>query len=311
MRKHTMLFCLLLYIFSAKTLFAQSAKPIFIPDSVISLCSIQEVTFEDRVFGLPLWPMALPDSAIQHQKEMEIFQRNRDLNELGLNRAARHISQPFMMVFPIASGNPRPLVLIFPGGVFRRVVFDREGFDVAHRLNLAGIAVAVVFYRTVPEKYWPGGLTGFPESVANAMQRDAQKAVQLMRERSGEFNVAPERIGVMGFSAGGALAANLVTRHKMAALNFGSLNYAVIPDSTILNIDSSTTPTFLLSTEDDDSVPAAQLQTFHERLLANQVKSRFYLFKSGGHGYGLGIGKGQVADWPNLFVNWLKRLDVL
>jgi acetyl esterase/lipase len=229
-------------------------------------------------------------------------------------------------------------VVILPGVGYRGLAYDWEGTDVAKWLNSRGIAAFVLKYR-LP----------FSESLIiphQAPLMDAQRAVKWVRSKSAEWNIDPSKIGVMGFSAGGHLAAtlgnrfgeNLVNRDSIDAISarpdFMVLVYPVItfqPDngsfvsrtnligekpgpglieyySNERHVHSGTPPTFLVHSGDDPVVPPGHSLAFYQALQQQGIAAEMHLYPCGGHGYGLALGRGRLELWPQLLAEWLKSL---
>ncbi|WP_372782814.1 alpha/beta hydrolase [Phenylobacterium sp.] len=246
-----------------------------------------------------------------------------------------------MTVFRPARPNGAAL-LIAPGGGYIRVVIDKEGFEVGHRLAAAGITCFVLRYR-LPAEGW--------DQAADAPLQDAQRAMRLIRAGAARFGVDPKRVAAMGFSAGGHVAASLATRHQArvyapvdaadaleARPDLSALMYPVIdmarpfahpgsreallgrppaPGSEAaysphLHIDRSTPPTFLVHAWNDTSVPAENSLNYLAALRAAKVAAEAHIFEEGGHGFGLGLARGKpAAAWPELFLSWAARRDFL
>jgi acetyl esterase/lipase len=305
----------MLFVFKA----GHCSENFVVTDSLIYQSSYRIVRFNNNAIGMPLWQEKLPDNFIVHEKNEEVFNRIRDLNQFGLNRAVRHVSKPSMFVFPVVSDTLSPAIIILPGGAFQRIALDKEGFDVANVLNQNGIAAIIVKYRTLPEAYWDTGLH-IPDSIFQAMYSDARQAMRLIRFKANEFSINPQKIGVMGFSAGGALASNLLIDESDSSLhlneadkqsihpNFGCLIYPVITDSIVNSISPQTPPTFLSFVQGDVYASVGNVQKFYDALILNRINTKLQIYESGGHGYGLGLDKGDVAEWPAQFVQWLRQL---
>lgn len=225
-------------------------------------------------------------------------------------------------------------VVIFPGGGYGILAMEHEGHDYAKWLTKRGFTAIVVKYRVSAGLDYP-----YPVPFL-----DARRAVRTLRYRAEELGIDPQRIGVMGSSAGGHLASLCATRFhdtfpeetsdKIDALSarpdFAILCYPVItmganghsssrknllgknppPDlleklSTEKAVTAGTPPTFLLTTS-DDSVDCRNSLSFAAACTEHNVPVTLHLFEKGGHGYGLG-GKGALATWPNLLEKWLSR----
>ncbi|MFK7850759.1 MAG: alpha/beta hydrolase [Akkermansiaceae bacterium] len=226
-------------------------------------------------------------------------------------------------------------VVIFPGGGYSILAMNHEGHDYAKWLQERGIAGILVKYRV-------GKGLGYQFPVPFL---DARRAIRTARSKAKEWNLNPEKIGVMGSSAGGHLASLCATRYndsfkeetgdeidKLSAKpNFAILCYPVItmsgighsgsknnlagkeasPElveklSTELAVSKDTPPTFLIHTS-DDGVDCRNSLLFATALRENKVPFALHIFEKGGHGYGMN-GKDNLAEWPNLLELWLKRL---
>ena len=215
-------------------------------------------------------------------------------------------------------------VIICPGGGYARLSYDWEGTDFAKLLNAHGIAAFVLKYRL------PDSLTStHPDQVPLL---DAKQAIRIVRASAQEWNIKPNHIGIMGFSAGGHLAATLSTHFEEGTKpDFAILIYPVISmDKSIAHIGSrnnliglqpsneliklysnefqvstQTPPTFIVHATDDNSVPVENSLLYYQALKNNKVAAEMHIFPSGGHGFALGLGKGALEKWPNLLFDWL------
>lgn len=215
-------------------------------------------------------------------------------------------------------------VIICPGGGYARLSYDWEGTDFAKLLNAHGIAAFVLKYRL------PDSLTSTHTDQVPLL--DAKQAIRIVRASAQEWNIKPNHIGIMGFSAGGHLAATLSTHFEEGTKpDFAILIYPVISmDKSIAHIGSrnnliglqpsneliklysnefqvsaETPPTFIVHATDDNSVPVENSLLYYQALKNNKVATEMHIFPSGGHGFGLGLGKGALEKWPNLLFDWL------
>jgi acetyl esterase/lipase len=250
-----------------------------------------------------LWSGPAPGSEDIENTE-EVVNTPEDQNEFGLNRSISNVSVPTLAIYlppeDIATGSA---VIICPGGAFQRIVIDKEGHDVARWLNSIGVAGVVLKYRT-----------GAPEDAL----LDVQRAIRLVRSRAQELNIRPDRIGVMGFSAGGYAAAWAAVRFDegqpdakdaldriSSRPDFVSLIYPAIPENIEKYVTQNTPPAFLVHADDDQRVPSAQSVRFYQALRNAQVRAELHVYATGGHGFGLGIYGGPAASWPQSFSEWL------
>jgi acetyl esterase/lipase len=286
---------------------------------------------------IDLWPKGTPAASAKALTE-KVDERSAD--GLVTDRAVYGITRPRMAVFRPDRPNGAA-VMITPGGGYRWVVVDKEGYEMARWLAARGFTAFVLFYR-LPGEGWASG----PDTPL----ADAQRAVRLIRHRAKEFAIDPERVAAMGFSAGGHVCADLSTRfaakvyepvdaadqlsakpHSAApiypvvsmdasiahmgsrALLLGAnptpeLEAAHSPDRTV---PSDAPPHFLLHAEDDDTVPVDNTLRLHAALRAKKIPVEMHLFANGGHGFGLRktIGK-PVEAWPELWRSWSRTVGL-
>ncbi len=231
-----------------------------------------------------------------------------------------NVSDPTLTVYPASpSAASHTAVLVFPGGGYSILAYDLEGTEICEWLNRQGVTAVLVKYR-VPQ---PKGVPRY-----RAPLQDAQRALGIVRQHAKEWNIDPHRIGVLGFSAGGHLAAALST-------NFETRSYPAIdasdsvscrPDFAVLiypayltspegsdklapelAVSPQTPPTFLVQAE-DDPVHVQNSLFYYLALTNNHVPSEMHLFSSGGHGYGMRQTGAPVNRWPEELKIWLAHL---
>lgn len=242
------------------------------------------------------------------------------------------VRYPSMFVYRAANPNGAAL-LMAPGGSLIRVNIGYGSGDIARRLNAAGVTVFMLKYR-LPSGRWSGG--------ANTPLQDAQRALRLIRANARHFALDPARIGVIGFSAGGYVAASLATRpddrvyqpvdaadRESAAPNLAALLFPVIsldqpfayavsrdallgpnpsPDlaarhSPDRHVSSATPPTFLAHASDDTVVRIENALAMYEALRGARVPAQMHLFENGGHGINIGPLEAP-RSWLSLFLRW-------
>lgn len=211
-------------------------------------------------------------------------------------------------------------VLICPGGAYRILAYNKEGTEVAEWLNTLGVTAVVLKYRVPAHE---------GRERHDAPLQDAQRALRVLRHRAQEWQIDPDRIGVLGFSAGGHLAALLSTDSVKATYkpgddadrvnsrpNFALLiypAYLATKDDTLappVRVDAQTPPTFLLQTE-DDGVRVESSLVYYLALKRATVPAEMHLYPRGGHGYGLRPSKDPVSTWPLRAEDWLKSSGFL
>jgi acetyl esterase/lipase len=225
------------------------------------------------------------------------------------------INEPTIAVFKAPGATQAtPAVIVCPGGGYGILAYNKEGTDIAAWLNSIGITGVVLKYRV-------------PKNQDGAFQ-DIQRAVRLVRQNATTWNIATNRIGVMGFSAGGHLSARLSTNSDQATYpkldevdnqslrpDFALLVYPAylskVPGKVAgdLPVSAKTPPTFIVHTEDDKSFIAGS-KVYHAALVAANVPTEFFLCATGGHGYGLRSTK-EVSVWPKKCQEWLIKAGIL
>ena len=270
---------------------------------------------------IDLWPGEAPGLPSPPPAE-EVRERSTD--PTYNDRAIFHVRRPRLAMFRPARPN-RAAVLLIPGGSYARVVMDKEGFESARWLAARGITAFVLFYRLALD-HWVSG--------AETSLTDAQRAMRLVRARM----PAGGKVAVLGFSAGGHVAADLVARFAPDARpDAAGLLYPVIamsgpaahgesrlnllgPNATAeeervhdpsRNIGAQTPPCFLVHAEDDPVIPVANTLMMREALRARGIAVETHLFPDGGHGFGIRLAQGHsAAIWPDLFFAWGRRQEL-
>lgn len=229
-------------------------------------------------------------------------------------------------------------VVVCPGGGYGALAMDHEGHQIAQWLNSLGVAALVLRYRLGPRYHHPVQLG------------DVQRAVRAVRHRAQEFAIAPNRIGVWGFSAGGHLASTAATHFDggdpkaedpidrvSSRPDFAILSYAVIsfttehthkgslrnllgenPDpelvrslSNELQVSANTPPTFLFHTNEDSGVPPENSVLFYLALRKHNVPAELHIYERGRHGVGLAATDAALGTWPARLADWLRGRGLL
>jgi acetyl esterase/lipase len=245
-------------------------------------------------------------------------------NLIAGKRVARitDISVPTLTVYtPSKEKQNGTAVLVFPGGGYRILAWDLEGTEVCDWLNSIGVTGVLVKYRVPAPKDVPRYLPPL---------QDAQRAIGMVRARAKEWGIDPNRVGVLGFSAGAhlsaALSTNFETRRYEAAdsmdkencrPDFALLIYpgGVVPRgsdeiSPELKVTASTPQTFIVQAE-DDPVRVENSLAYYAALKAAKVPAEMLLYPSGGHGYGLRPSKDLVTTWPARAEEWMRSIGVI
>ncbi len=284
-------------------------------------------------YTLPLWKGEIPNS--QKSGDVEVYRANNGLMGYSL------VQNPDIKVFlPTKRNATGQAVIICPGGGYQGLAYDLEGLDYAKFMNTIGVAGIVLKYR-------------LPVSKSNVVRyksplMDVQRAIRITRFNAAKWNIDPDKIGVMGSSAGGHLASTVGTHFDYGnpdakdsidrvscRPDFMILMYPVItftqpfmhkgsrdnllgkepnPEldkefSNELQVKKDTPPAFIVLADDDTGVPAENSIVFYEALRKNKIPAELHIYVQGGHGFGLGVNKLELEFWPQTCHQWLKWLD--
>ena len=271
---------------------------------------------------IDLWKGEMPGPKIA--EEEEDFTKPKEGLVAG-KRVIRlgNVGKPTITVFrPAKEKDTGAAVVVCPGGGYNILAWDLEGTEVATWLNSLGVTAVVLKYR-VPRRPGEAG----NEPPLGPLQ-DAQKAISLVRGKAEEWGVKPDRIGILGFSAGGHLAASASIRHKDRTYPTDRLEESCRPDFTLLiypaylidadktalrkelAVTKDTPPMFLVHAA-DDGVPSENSALLYLALRKAKVSAELHIFAAGGHGYGLRKTAMPVTSWPALAAEWLKGRGLL
>jgi acetyl esterase/lipase len=299
---------------------------------LLSIILLMNVDVNAQDARIPLYPAnAIPN----YQKTSEVEKRD----TTGTLRISL-VQQPDIAVYlptrGIATGQA---VVICPGGGYGILAYDKEGTDFAKWLNSKGIAAFVLKYR-------------LPNSKSNVVPYlspllDAKRAVRLVRANASKWNIKKDKVGIMGFSAGGHLASTLGTHfdggnpnaadsiERLSSrpdfmilaypvitmskpyMHAGSRNNLIGPNpgeelanlySNDLQVTKETPPTFIVHATDDKGVPVENSTSFYLALKNNGVAAEMHLYPKGGHGFGLATNMGYLETWTDRLSDWLKTM---
>jgi acetyl esterase/lipase len=244
------------------------------------------------------------------------------------------LDKPSLTIYmPANTNGPMTAVIIAPGGSYGRLSMNLEGRAPANYFNAMGVAAFVLKYRLGPRYHHPIELG------------DAQRAIRMVRARAAEWHIAPDRIGIMGFSAGGHLASTASTHFESGNAtapdpidrvssrpDFTVLCYPVIsmteawthqgsksnllgdnpaPElarnlSNETQVTAVTPPAFIYQTDADTTVPAENAVAYYLALRKAGVPAEIHSFRNGPHGTGLGMTNPALGEWPRLLTNWMR-----
>jgi acetyl esterase/lipase len=243
------------------------------------------------------------------------------------------VANPRIGLFLVESEEPRPCVVICPGGGYRLLSMEKEGYEVARYFNNLGIHACVLVYRL--EEY------GYPAPLI-----DTTRAIRMIRAKAREWNVRSDQIGIMGFSAGGHAAALASTLFNSPDTNAGDAMDSISPrpDFSILvypvlstergvahegsvrallgegasperraqfsldkRVNSETPPTFIMHSADDASVPVENALKYAAALSAHSIPFSLHVYPFATHGMGMRPGFGSASSWPDALTTWLRE----
>jgi endo-1,4-beta-xylanase len=240
-----------------------------------------------------LWPQGAPGSEGKTGDEVVKIQPAGD-------HVISNVHKPSITVYlPSKESATGAGVILMPGGGHNSLWVDHEGHNVAKFLAERGIAGFVLKYRLAREQ-------GSTYTIEGNALADAQKALAVVRERAAEFRIDPKRVGVMGFSAGGEIAALAASRWENPDQKpaFQALIYPAIPKDMRLSKD--TPPAFLACGENDRQNISQGLPELYLAMKKAGASAELHVFSGVGHGFGLrDTLKGEVAGWPVRFVEWM------
>ena len=275
-----------------------------------------------------LWPLGRVPGSDGVRVTRQVLERG---SPAAHDRAVMRVSRPVLEVFRPEKPNGSAMILL-PGGGYVRLAVDKEGAGGARRLVRDGITCFVLNYR-LPVDRWGAGY--------DAALQDVQRAVRLVRANAATFGVDPKRIGVMGFSAGGHLAAASLTRFDAklyepvdaadqisarpdvvmlgyAFINLGMRPLDGLPPSAeagrALNerVVNGLPPVFLLHASDDTSVPVTNSLVMYQALRSAGVPVEMHIYQEGGHGFGFSLPADRpAARWPDAFTAWLRNIAII
>ena len=280
-------------------------------------CTRAEAREPDAI--VDIWPKLPPRETENNTGEKLPRRPNEDPPATRIEK----ITFPRLFVYkPDEEQRNGTAVLVFPGGGYNYVVVDKEGSEVADWLNPLGVTVFVVHYRTKRDR-------SETEPWVRPLQ-DGQRAVSLVRLQADKWGLKPNRIGVIGFSAGGQAAALVTTRFSKREYeavdeaddvscrpDFSLLIYPwQLVDETgelkeFVTITPQAPPTFLLHAHDDPHTSLSSVQ-FYAAMKKLELAAELHVYHSGGHGYGMRpVANSNVDSWPARAADWMKLEGLL
>ena len=267
---------------------------------------------------IDLWPAVAPGEPSGVGEETSIVGKP---EEKGTVTRVGNVTKPTLTIYrPAADKANGTSVIICPGGGYNILAWDLEGTEIAEWLNSVGVTGIVLKYR-VPRR--PNAPKDEEQPVCS--HQDAQRAMRLVRSKAAEWKLDDTKIGILGFSAGGHLAARTSTNYE--TLSYPAIDdadklsgrpdftiliypaYLVTKDMTALTpmiaVNDKTPPAFLAHAYDDGVTADSSVQYFLA-LKRNKVSAELHVYSKGGHGYGMRPSPNAVVTWPKRCEDWLK-----
>jgi acetyl esterase/lipase len=268
---------------------------------------------EQAAQEIPLWEKGAPGFESRKDEKENRVDKGKDI-------IIKNVHNPSIAVYlPPKDKATGTAVIIAPGGGHNSLWIAHEGYNPAKWLSDRGIAAFVLKYRLAREK-------GSPYKIDLHAVQDGERAIRLVRGKAKGWDINPDRVGIMGFSAGGELVAYLAARGEMqekgnegavdpverqsAWPNFQALIYSGPLGIKGAKITKDFPPTFIAYGDGDKQ--SAPLSPYYESLKASGVPAELYILPKTGHGFGLrDTNKGPAAEWPQRFVDWLAAEKLL
>jgi acetyl esterase/lipase len=296
--------------------------------SLFLVCTASLARAQAAPAAAPAPDPATPDPALPHG-QIEYLWPDGASGAVGNEEQ----DKPHLEMFRGYGPSPQTAVIVCPGGGYRSLAYAKEGTQIAEWLNLHGITAFVLTYRLTPRYH-------YPEPIL-----DGYRSVRWVRSHAAEYHIAPDRIGMWGFSAGGHLVGMVGThfddgnpqaadpidrvsdRPDFVISSYGALTlqegvakptamrnlFANPPTPEELNelspdlhVTPHTPPFFLYATTPDQSVPVLSAVVFYTALVKAGVPAEMHIFQTGPHGTALGQSNPELAEWPTLLENWLR-----
>jgi len=278
---------------------------------------------------IPIWIKGIPDAELVTGDETIV------------NGTAKNVSNPTIKIFSPVKENSGVAVIVMPGGGYVDVAVELEGSEICEWLASIGVTGILLKYR-VPNSgpHYYEDCHCEKDPIKPLALQDAQRAIGLVRTKAKEWNINPNKIGVMGFSAGGHLVADISTNYRKRAYaltdeidktscrpDFGIVffpghltNHSTKPYelNNKIPVDSKTPPTFILQAANDPIDPIENSLVYFIALQKAKVKVEYHVYAEGGHAFGLdrtildnpNWNKLPIADWEKLVDRWLQTINM-
>jgi acetyl esterase/lipase len=278
---------------------------------------------------ISIWPRAAPD--VQPMPGPEYTRTGHKLFGGKPVTGVYNVSRPTMTVYAPKAKNTGAAVVVFPGGGFAGLAIDLEGSDICDWLTADGITCVLLKYRVPGIPYdWHCDCRPHNFGLSMPSLQDAQRTLGLVRAHAKEWHVDPHKVGVIGFSAGGFLVAEVSTvyGHRLYKPVDAADKLSARPDFAMaiypghltsdghtfnrnLPVTRETPPTFLVQAEDDDVDGVDQALVYFTALKQAGVPAELHIYAHGGHAFGLRHTFDPITDWPKLARVWMRTIGVV
>lgn len=278
---------------------------------------------------MPIWPGTPPST--QPMPGVESTRTGTSLIGGKPVVSVTNVSQPTITVYPPTGKNTGAAVVVFPGGGFQILAMDLEGTEVCDWLTSNGITCVLLKYRVPSVPYdWHCDCRAHNFQLSVPALQDAQRSLRLVRSHASQWHIDPNKVGVLGFSAGGYLVAEISTNFKRRTYapvdvadressrpDFALAIYPghITADGHTLNrnvpVSRETPPTFLLQAEDDHVDGVDQSLVYYAALQKADVPVEMHLYPHGGHAFGLRPTSNPITGWPPLAKAWLGTIGMI
>ncbi len=270
---------------------------------------------------IPIWPGTVPDAELV--KGTETY----------TDGMVRNVSNPTMTIYPAKGKNTGTAVIVFPGGGYNKLAIELEGSEICEWLASIGVTGILLKYR-VPASgpHYDKDCHCEKDPVKPMALQDAQRVMGLVRSRASEWDIDPNKIGVMGFSAGGHLVADVSTNYRKRSYQLMDKidSLSCRPDFGIvmfpghmtfhtkkpyelnrtLPVDSNTPPMFILQAGNDPVDTIQHSLVYYIALKKAGVHAEYHIYAEGGHAFGLNKSAQKVPDWEKLpIADWEKLVE--
>ena len=278
---------------------------------------------------MPIWPQAAPN--VQPVPGPETVTVSKELLAGKPATAVTNVTRPTMTVYAPDGKNTGAAVIVIPGGGFQMLAIDLEGTELCDWLTSKGMTCVLLKYRVPSEPYiWQCDCRPHNLSISVPSLQDVQRTIRLVRFHATQWHIDPRKIGVLGFSAGGYLVAEISTNFERRLYPFvdaadkesgrpdfampiypGHLATAEGKLNPNVPVSSRTPPTFLLQDEDDPVDDVQNSLVYYAALKKAGVPVEMHLYAEGGHAFGLRRTKFPVTAWPRLAETWLQTIGMI